>query len=138
MLRDQAVEQMLDFLELYGCLARGEEPDDYVRARFLVAEMLKTFNVVEAKLPELKRQRSSRSSDSKSIKEEPKEAPRGLQALRGRMHLAMALIERKAGNFNECFKHIDLAKVHCSDKATLIHILRQEAQTKLLNEENIA
>ena len=66
----------------------------------MVTEMLKAFVVVEAKLPELKRQRSSRSSESKSIQEEAKEVQGGLKALRSRLHLAMALIERKAGNFD--------------------------------------
>jgi len=58
MIRDQTVEQMLEFLELYGRVTRGEELEDYVRARFLVTEMLKAFVVVEAKLPDLKRPRS--------------------------------------------------------------------------------
>jgi hypothetical protein len=30
MIRDQGVEQMLDFLELYGSLTRGEDLEDYV------------------------------------------------------------------------------------------------------------
>lgn len=91
---------MLEFLEVYGCVTRGEELEDYVRARFLVTEMLKAFVVVEAKLPDLKRTKSLRSSETKSIQEEPKEVQRGLKALRSRLHLAMALIERKAGNFD--------------------------------------
>ena len=123
-------------MELYHNLTRKDECNgvelivvDYVKARFQVWEMIKNFIIV--KPSDLKS--NNMSSDGKSEKEAKEKVASTYIVLRSRLHLAMALIERKAGNFSECFKQLELAKGHCKDKVNLIRILETRAWTNRLD-----